>query len=114
MSKPNLKNIDDILAQEFNFDFVNKMKQNTILGYHKYGPVGINAGDKLTSMIDNLKKNLTKFEETKNTEYLVSVAVYAMFEFTNPQLSGVYYRPTDSDESAGYSGKMSFREIEQL
>jgi hypothetical protein len=90
------------------------MKHDTVMGYFKYGPVDINAGNGLTDMIENLKKNLTKYEETKNTEYLISVAVYAMFEFTNPQFPGAYYKPTESDESAGYTGKMSFRQIEKL
>ena len=53
--------------------------------------------------IKRLKKNLKKFEETGNTEYLVDVANYAMFRYMYPQ-GNESYRPTDSNESAGVDG----------
>jgi hypothetical protein len=113
MDRTDLKVIEDILKQEFNSDFVKKMEQHCTLGYFKRGPMRVNAGEHLTDMMKNLRMNLDKYDETGNTEYLVSVALYSMFEFTIPQHPKAHYKATDSDESAGYSG-MSFRDIENL
>lgn len=113
MKAANLRSFEDILRQEFNAEFVRKMEQHCVMGYFKYGPLGENAGSRLTDMVENLEKNLKRFKETGNTEYLIDVAVYAMYEFTCPQHANAHYKPTDSCESAGYAGT-SYRDIERL
>ena len=67
------------------------------------------SGEKKPKII---QKCIDKFKETKNVEYLIDVANYAMFRFMYPK-DGEFYRPTDSSESAGISG-ISQKEIERL
>ena len=54
---------------------------------------------------------MKKYRETGNTEYLCDAANYLMFEYMYPQQEGVYFRATDSGESAGIYG-MSVKEME--
>ena len=66
--------------------------------------------EEILSLID--KKNLKKFEETGNTEYLVDVANYAMFRYMYPQ-GKEYYQATDSKDSAGIDG-ICIKEIQEV
>lgn len=98
MTKP-----EDILAQEYCAEFDEKRKNAILVSFHKYGPSKENFKKGMVDAIGSLKKNLKKFEETGNTEYLVDVANYAMFRYMYPQ-GNESYRPTDSNESAGVDG----------
>ena len=92
-----------IIGDEYSTRF-DKLRQEAIfVSYHKYGPAKENFQPGMVDAIGSLKKNLKKFEETGNTEYLVDVANYAMFRFMYPQ-GNESYRPTDSDQSAGVDG----------
>lgn len=93
----------NILDREYSKEFDEKRKNAIIVSYHKYGPSKENFQKGMVDAIGSLKKNLKKFEETGNTEYLVDVANYAMFRFMYPQ-GNESYRPTDSDQSAGVDG----------
>lgn len=95
--------MSDILATEYNTEFDKKRQEAILVSYHKYGPSKENFKKGMVDAIGSLKKNLKKFEETGNTEYLVDVANYAMFRFMYPQ-GNESYRPTDSDQSAGVDG----------
>lgn len=88
---------------EYSEEFDRKRKNAILVSYHKYGPAKENFQKGMVDAIGSLKKNLKKFEETGNTEYLVDVANYAMFRFMYPQ-GNESYRPTDSDQSAGVDG----------
>lgn len=94
---------DEILDKEYSFEFDEKRKNAILVSYHKYGPSKENFKKGMVDAIGSLKKNLKKFEETGNTEYLVDIANYAMFRFMYPQ-GNESYRPTDSNESAGVDG----------
>lgn len=94
---------DEILDKEYSFEFDEKRKDAILVSYHKYGPSKENFKKGMVDAIGSLKKNLKKFEETGNTEYLVDIANYAMFRFMYPQ-GNESYRPTDSNESAGVDG----------
>lgn len=94
---------DEILDKEYSFEFDEKRKNAILVSYHKYGPSKENFKKGMVDAIGSLKKNLKKFEETGNTEYLVDIANYAMFRFMYPQ-GNESYRPTDSNESAGIDG----------
>lgn len=59
-----------------------------------------------------IEKCLEKFKETKNTEYLLDLANYAMFRYMWPQ-NGEFFKHTDSDGSAGIVG-MSVKEMEDF
>lgn len=95
--------MSDILATEYSTEFDKKRQDAILVSYHKYGPSKENFKKGMVDAIGSLKKNLKKFEETGNTEYLVDVANYAMFRFMYPQ-GNESYRPTDSDQSAGVDG----------
>lgn len=94
---------DEILNKEYCWEFDEKRKNAILVSYHKYGPSKENFKKGMVDAIGSLKKNLKKFEETGNTEYLVDIANYAMFRFMYPQ-GNESYRPTDSNESAGVDG----------
>lgn len=101
-----------ILDKEYSKRF-DELRQNAIIvSYHKYGPARENFQKGMVDAIGSLKKNLKKFEETGNTEYLVDVANYAMFRFMYPQ-GNESYRPTDSGQSAGVDG-ITINEIKQF
>ena len=76
---------EEILDKEYSEEFDTKRKSAIIVSYHKYGPSKENFKKGMVDAIGSLKKNLKKFEETGNTEYLVDVANYAMFRYMYPQ-----------------------------
>lgn len=93
----------EILDKEYSVEFDMRRQNAILVSYHKYGPSKENFKKGMVDAIGSLKKNLKKFEETGNTEYLVDVANYAMFRYMYPQ-GNESYRPTDSNESAGVDG----------
>ena len=101
-----------ILKSEYSTEFDRKRQNAIIVSYHKYGPSRDNFKKEMVDAIGSLKKNLKKFEETGNTEYLIDVANYAMFRFMYPQ-GNESYRPTDSDGSAGVDG-ITINEIKAM
>lgn len=104
---------DEILKKEYSDKFDELRKAAIIVSHYKYGALEDNFGDNGgVDAIKTLEMCLQKFKATKNTEYLVDVANYAMFRFMYPK-EGEFYRPTDSSESAGTSG-ISQKEIERL
>ena len=102
----------EILDIEYSEEFDQKRKNAIIVSFHKYGPSRENFKKGMVDAIGSLKKNLKKFEETGNTEYLVDIANYAMFRFMYPQ-GNESYRPTDSDQSAGVDG-ITINEIKAM
>ena len=101
-----------ILSREYSEEFDKKRKNAVLVSYHKYGPAKENFKKGMVDAIGSLKKNLKKFEETGNTEYLVDVANYAMFRFMYPK-EGEGYKPTDSGQSAGVDG-VTINELKQF
>lgn len=95
--------MEEILLKEYSIEFDKKRQEAILVSYHKYGPGKKNFEEGRVDAIGSLKKNLKKFEETGNTEYLVDIANYAMFRFMYP-MPGESYKPTDSDQSAGTDG----------
>lgn len=101
-----------ILNKEYCWEFDEKRKNAIIMSYYKYGPSKENFKKGMVDAIGSLKKNLKKFEETGNTEYLIDVANYAMFRYMYPQ-GNESYRPTDSNGSAGVDG-ITINEIKAM
>lgn len=101
-----------ILKSEYSTEFDRKRQNAIIVSYHKYGPSKDNFKKGMVDAIGSLKKNLKKFEETGNTEYLIDVANYAMFRFMYPQ-GNESYRPTDSNGSVGVDG-ITINEIKAM
>ena len=104
--------VTKILDKEYSKRFDELRRSAIIVSYHKYGPSKENFQEGMVDAIGSLKKNLKKFEETGNSEYLVDVANYAMFRFMYPQ-GNESYRPTDSNESAGVDG-VTINELKQF
>lgn len=94
------KTYDEILATEFSFDFTQGMKDRMVVSFHKYGPLA-NAYPHKVSAIASLTDRLRKYAETKNTEFLIDAANFAMIEFMHPSLEGAFFEGTDSDASPG-------------
>lgn len=107
-----MNTVDDIIKSEYSEEFDRKRKNAVCVSFYKYGPSKENFKKGMVDAIGSLKKNLKKFEETGNTEYLVDVANYAMFRFMYPQ-GNESYRPTDSDQSAGVDG-FTINEMKQF
>lgn len=84
---------------------VDKMRYNRVeQSFHKYGSARNNFGDKLVNALESSKMCVDKYKQTKNKEYLLDAMNYLMFEFMYPQMDGVYFKATSSEESAGKSG----------
>ena len=81
-----------------------KLRKNRVeVSFFKYGPARENFGSGRVDAIGSLELCLDKFKKTGNTEYLLDVANYAMFRYMYP-LPGEFFKPTDSNESAGTVG----------
>jgi hypothetical protein len=101
-----------ILKEDYSERFDELRKAAIMVSRFKYGKASSNFSTGNVDAIGSLEKCLDKFKETKNTEYLVDVANYAMFRYMFPQ-NGEHYKATDSDGSAGIVG-MSVKEMEDF
>ena len=95
--------MNNILQREYSESFDQMRKNRVEVSYHKYGPARDNFGSGRVDAIGSLELCLEKFKKTKNTEYLLDVANYAMFRYMYP-LPGEFFKTTDSSESAGTVG----------
>ena len=102
----------EILKTDYSIEFDKKRKASIEQSYYKYGKASKNFATGNVDAIGSLEKCLEKFKETKNTEYLIDVANYAMFRYMWPQ-DVEYFKRTNSDESAGIVG-MSVKEMEDF
>ena len=93
----------DILKTEYSEEFDTMRKNRVQVSCIKYGHARDNFGGGRVDAIGCLELCLEKFKKTKNTEYLLDAANYAMFRFMYP-MPGEYFRATDSSESAGIVG----------
>ena len=103
---------DLILREDYSEKFDDIRKAMVITSHYKYGSVRNNFCNGGVDAIKTMKMCLEKFEQTHNTEYLADAANYAMFRFMFPK-EGEFYKPTDSNGSAGLSG-ISEKEVERL
>lgn len=92
-----------ILQSEYSEKFDELRKNRVEVSFYKYGPAKKNFGEGRVDAIGSLEKCLEKFKRTRNTEYLLDVANYAMFRYMFP-LPGEFFEPTGSSESAGTVG----------
>lgn len=91
------------IDNEYSTEFDKLRKSRVEVSYYKYGAARDNFGSGRVDAIGSLELCLEKFKKTKNTEYLLDVANYAMFRYMYP-LPGEYFKATDSNESAGTVG----------
>ena len=96
--------IQEILKTEYSENFDNIRKNMMCLSFYKYGALQDNyKKEKTIDAVGSLKKRLSKYEETGNTEFLADIANFAMIEFMYPQHKDAFYKPTDSG-ACGVSG----------
>lgn len=80
--------------KRFDERFIRKMRKRIGMGFFRYGD------SKSYNYLEGIKKKLARYEETKNLEFLVDVANYAMLEFNDPILEGTYFEAIDDDEES--------------
>lgn len=95
-----MKTLEEILKLETDETFIQGMKDRMVVSYYKYGPLREAYPDKISALA-SLQDRLRKYAETKNTEYLIDAANFAMIEFMAPSLEGAFFAGTDDDGSPG-------------
>ena len=98
---------------EWSEEFENFAKNRVSVSYYKYGSAKINFGNHLVDALKSAEMCRQKYLETGNTEYLVDMRNYIMFEFMYPSLPNAIFKATDGNQSAGKHG-MSINEMEQF
>ncbi len=91
--------LDTVPDTEFSQKFVQGMANRTVVSYFKYGAVPDAVGK--VDFIASLYKRLGMYAETGNTEWLMDVGNFAMFEFMHPGHPQAHFKATDADESPG-------------
>ncbi|MEZ0060886.1 hypothetical protein ABIF26_006429 [Bradyrhizobium elkanii] len=94
-----MNEISKVLATEFSEQFVQGMRDRMVVSFYKYGKVADAAGK--VNMVASLTDRLRKYAETKNTEFLIDAANFAMIEFMFPSVEGAFFAGTDDDQSPG-------------
>jgi hypothetical protein len=89
-----------IMATEFSEPFVQGMRDRMLVSFYKYGLLSEAFPHKVNA-ISSLTDRLRKYAETKNTEYLIDAANFAMIEFMHPSIDGAFFEGTDDDQSPG-------------
>lgn len=95
-----MPNLQKILSTEFSEPFIQGMRDRMIVSFHKYGPL-TEAYPHKVSAIASLTDRIRKYAETKNTEFLIDAANFAMIEFMHPSIEGAFFAGTDDDQSPG-------------
>jgi hypothetical protein len=101
---------EEILKRDFSEVFVNKMKNAIEMSHYKYGWAS-KTYPELAQAYKCIEQRLEAYIKTKNKEYLIDVANFAMLEFLYPAFEDARYTPTDSDKSCGLAGGISYKEL---
>jgi len=97
---PKNDDLKKILETEFSEQFVEGMRSRMVVSFYKYGPLA-DAYPHKVSAVASLTDRLRKYAETKNTEYLIDAANFAMIEFMHPAVEGAFFEGTDDSGSPG-------------
>lgn len=90
---------DNVPEDQIDKEFIQGMLDRMAVGFFNYGPM--RRYDNIPNSLENIKIRLRKYEESKNTEFLMDAANYCMMEFVRPFFPNAYYRPTTKEESPG-------------
>lgn len=99
MAKITLDWPDSVPIDQIDIPFIQGMLNRMAFGFHNYGHM--RRYEKKSHSLKNIKIRLKEYERTKNTEFLMDAANYAMMEFCVPSLKGAHFRPTSKAESPG-------------
>ena len=80
-------------------EFLQGMLDRMIVGFHNYGHSSRCEGD--FDAVASLRLRMTAYRKTRNTEFLMDAANFAMMEFIKPKYKGAKYTPTTKRESPG-------------
>lgn len=92
--------MSDTHLNEVSAPFIEGMKNRMYVSFYKYGAVR-DAYPAKADALKSLELRLAKYRETKNTEFLLDAANFAMIEFMCPSIEGAFFQGTDSDQSPG-------------
>lgn len=101
---------EEIMKRDFSEEFVNKMRNAIETSHYKYGWMS-KTYPELAQAVKCIQERLDLYNETHNTEYLVDIANFAMIEYKHPSYEDAKYTPTDSNESPGLAGGISYKEL---
>lgn len=101
---------EEILKRDFSNDFIEKMKNAIEMSHYKYG-FASKTYPELAQAYKCAEERLEAYKKTHNKEFLVDVANFVMLEFLYPAFSDAKYCPTDSDQSPGLAGGISYKEL---
>ena len=104
------KQHNDILQRDFSNEFIKKMQNAILLSHYKYG-FASKTYPELAQARKCIDERLELYNKTHNTEYLVDIANFAMLEYMYPSYEDAKYIPTDSSESPGLAGGISYKEL---
>lgn len=103
-------NNQEILSREWSGEFVKLMQNRIVVSHYKYGWMSQTYPD-LAQAAKCIRERLELYEKTGNTEWLVDIANFAMIEYRFPSHPQAHFRATDSRESPGLAGGISYKEL---
>ena len=101
---------EEILRRDFSEDFIRKMKNAIETSHYKYGWAS-KTYPELAQAHKCIQERLDLYLKSHNKEYLVDVANFAMLEYLYPAFQDAKYYPSDSDQSPGLAGGISYKEL---
>lgn len=102
----------DLPKSEWDEEYDKRRKNRVATSFYKYGSAKDNFGKHLVNPMESAEMCKKKYIETGNTEYLLDMGNYIMFEYMYPSLPNAFFKATDSSGSAGISG-ISINEIKK-
>jgi hypothetical protein len=90
---------EQILATEYSSEFDEVRKGRMVVSFYKYGPLKVNAGERLVDEIANVKERLRMYAATGNTELLADAANFLMIEFMHPQHPDAHFSTLDDGKT---------------
>jgi hypothetical protein len=100
MRKISLNWPDSVPKDQISEQFLQGMLDRMAFGFHNYGHVKLNA-NRNYDVPKSLRLRMKKYRLTRNTEFLMDVANFAMMEFMQPKYRGATFTPTTKRESPG-------------
>ena len=101
---------EDILKRDFSEEFIAKMKNAIEMSHYKYGWAS-KTYPELAQAIKCVQERLDMYEKTHNKDFLIDIANFAMLEYLYPSYEDSKYVPTDSKDSPGLAGGISYKEL---
>lgn len=101
---------EDILKRDFSDEFIHKMKNAIETSHYKYGWAS-KTYPELAQARKCIDERLECYNKTHNKEYLVDIANFAMLEYLYPSYPDAKYEATDSSDSPGLAGGISYNEL---